>query len=273
MALGAPSWPKPLRRRRPRRLPGRRSPSRPPSSRNAAGVAIGPRQARVGGQDPHGRAARGAGLTSRSRSVAQALELCGLARRADVLVQNLSGGERRRLDLAVATLSQPDLLLLDEPTAGMDPEGRHATWQLIGDLREQGATIVLTTHYLEEAESLADHLAIMHRGRIAAAGTVSEIVAGRPSTLPFGLDSRWTPSDLPFDGLGPVREGRGGRVTLTTNRLQKDATRLLNWAEEHDLVLDQFTARPASLEEAFIGIAGDHGTRDEEEETTAACTG
>ncbi|MCZ7460533.1 ABC transporter ATP-binding protein [Streptomyces sp. WMMC940] len=192
-------------------------------------------------------------LTSRPRSIAEAIGIAGLEHRADTMVQNLSGGEKRRLDLAVATLSHPEVLFLDEPTAGMDAEGRHTTWQLIRSMREQGTTILLTTHYLEEAESLADRLAIMHRGRIATSGTVSEIVADHPSTLTFGLPDAWRARDLPAVS-GPADE-HSGRVTVTTARLQQDATRLLNWAAEHDVTLDRFTARPASLEEAFIRIA------------------
>ncbi|MDK1473118.1 ABC transporter ATP-binding protein [Streptomyces sp. 549] len=203
-----------------------------------------------------------ADLTSRPRPVAEALELAGLSHRTDVMVQNLSGGEKRRLDLAVATLSSPDVLFLDEPTAGMDAEGRHATWRLIRKLQQQGSTILLTTHYLEEAESLADQLAIMHRGRIAASGTVSEIVADHPSTLSFGLPAQWPVEQLPVSGTA---EGRKGRVTVTTAQLQKDAARLLAWAEEHAVELDRFTARPASLEEAFITIASDDDTEQEQE--------
>ncbi|MGA6175259.1 ABC transporter ATP-binding protein [Streptomyces sp. NPDC012600] len=193
-----------------------------------------------------------AALTSRSRPVAEAVQLAGLSHRTEVMVQNLSGGERRRLDLAIATLSHPEVLFLDEPTAGMDAEGRHATWRLIRRLQEGGTTILLTTHYLEEAEELADRLAIMHRGRIAASGTVSEIVAAHPSTLAFGLPEKWTAADLPVSGTTQVSRGR---VTVTTDDLQKDAARLLGWAEDHRVTLDRFTARPASLEEAFIGIA------------------
>ncbi|MEU9032792.1 ABC transporter ATP-binding protein [Streptomyces sp. NPDC048383] len=194
-------------------------------------------------------------LVSRPRPVTQALELAGLSHRATVMVRNLSGGEKRRLDLAIATLSHPEVLFLDEPTAGMDAEGRHATWRLIGELRERGTTILLTTHYLEEAESLADRLAIMHQGRIAVAGTVPQIVSDHPSTLSFGLPGQWNVHDLPVSG---TTEEQGGRVTVTTSRLQKDAARLLAWAEDNDVVLDRFTARPASLEEAFIKIASRH---------------
>ncbi|MBY8870999.1 ABC transporter ATP-binding protein [Micromonospora sp. PLK6-60] len=205
-------------------------------------------------------------LTSRSRPVDEALDLTGLTHRADVLVQNLSGGEKRRLDLTMATLSQPEILFLDEPTTGMDAEGRHATWKLIRQLREQGTTVLLTTHYLEEAETLADRLAIMHRGRIAVSGTVSQIVAGHPSTLSFGLaaDGGATPGELPVSGRV---EQHQGRVTIVTERLQEDAARLLAWATERGVTLDRFTARPASLEEAFISIAHSHRDPDEEETT------
>jgi ABC-2 type transport system ATP-binding protein len=193
-----------------------------------------------------------AGLTSGARPVAEALDLAGLTDRAGVAVQNLSGGERRRLDLAMATLNQPDILFLDEPTTGMDAEGRHATWKLIRRLQENGSTVLLTTHYLEEAEALADRLAIMHRGAVAASGTVSEIVAGHPATLTFGLDATTSLTGLPVGGR--VHE-RAGRVTIVTDRLQEDATALLTWAADRGVVLDRFTARPASLEEAFIRIA------------------
>ncbi|MFJ6940089.1 ABC transporter ATP-binding protein [Streptomyces sp. NPDC101132] len=199
-------------------------------------------------------------LTSRPRPVREALETAGLDHRADVMVRNLSGGEKRRLDLAVSTLSHPEVLFLDEPTAGMDAEGRHATWALIRQLREGGTTVLLTTHYLEEAESLADHLAIMHRGRIATAGTVARIVADHPSSLSFGLPARWSGHRLPVRGT--VRQ-QNGRVTVTTAELQHDAARLLSWADENDVTLDRFTARPASLEEAFIRIAGQAGNQEE----------
>lgn len=196
-------------------------------------------------------------LTSRSRPVDEALELTGLSERAEVLVQDLSGGEQRRLDLAVATLPPADLLFLDEPTAGMDAEGRHRVWHLLEELRAGGTTILLTTHNLEEVEFLADRLAIMHRGHIAAAGTVPEIVAGFPSTLSFELPDPALVADLP---LGGVDQQRGGRVVITTPQLQQDALRLLRWADGRGVELERFTARPATLEEAFLRIA----TRDED---------
>lgn len=105
-----------------------------------------------------------AGCTSGARPVAAALGAVGLERRKDVRVKQLSGGERRRLDLALALLGRPEVLFLDEPTTGPDTEARHETWELVRELRDSGTTIVLTTHYLEEAEELADRLAILHNG-------------------------------------------------------------------------------------------------------------
>jgi ABC-2 type transport system ATP-binding protein len=122
-----------------------------------------------------------AGTLPDPRPVAEALELAGLEHRAGVRVRQLSGGERRRLDLALAILGRPEVLLLDEPTAGLDPQSRHRTWRLIRTLLAAGVTVLLTTHYLQEAEDLADRLAILHQGVVVRAGTVAEVVAGHAS--------------------------------------------------------------------------------------------
>src|SRR5699024_7760224 len=103
--------------------------------------------------------------------VESALEALWLSHRSDVRVNQLSGGEQRRLDLALATLGRPEVLFLDEPTTGLDPEFRKAVWEIIRGLVANGTTVLLTTHYLEEAERLAHRLAIMHEGRIAISGT------------------------------------------------------------------------------------------------------
>ncbi|EST20140.1 hypothetical protein N566_28315 [Streptomycetaceae bacterium MP113-05] len=204
------------------------------------------------------------GFTSDPGPVETALSVTGLGTRGDVLVKNLSGGEKRRLDLAMATLGSPQILFLDEPTTGMDPEGRRATWDLITSLKERGTTIVLTTHYLEEAERLADHLAIMNSGRIAASGTVAEIVAASPSTLSFRLPEGRTATDLPEPavfGGGGSEEARvhteDGTVHISTFDLQATATELLLWAREEGVALSELHARSASLEEIFLQIAAE----------------
>ncbi|MCI0383477.1 ABC transporter ATP-binding protein [Streptomyces sp. CNQ085] len=195
-----------------------------------------------------------AGCTSGARPVPEALEMVGLARRADVRVKQLSGGERRRLDLAMALLGRPEVLFLDEPTTGLDAEGRRETWRLVRELREGGTTVVLTTHYLEEAEELADRLAIMRAGRIVVSGTPAEVTASRPSRIRFNLPEEVPAARLPLS-LKAAEHGRG--VEIRTNRLQESLTELLLWARQEGVALAGLDARSASLEEAFLEIA--HG--------------
>ncbi|MGW3075197.1 MULTISPECIES: ABC transporter ATP-binding protein [unclassified Kitasatospora] len=196
-----------------------------------------------------------AGMTSGARPVAEALELVGLGHRANVRVKQLSGGEKRRLDLAMALLGRPEVLFLDEPSTGLDPEARAAVWQLVRELRAQGTTVLLTTHYLEEAEELADRLAIMHGGRVVTSGTVAEVIAGRPARISFELPD--------FAGTAlPVLAGaeigvEGRRVTVQTLGLQDTLTDLLGWARQHGIALGALDARSASLEEAFLAIASE----------------
>ncbi|NEA67593.1 ABC transporter ATP-binding protein [Streptomyces sp. SID12488] len=201
-----------------------------------------------------------AGCTSGARPEGEALALVGLERRTDVRVKQLSGGERRRLDLALALLGNPEVLFLDEPTTGLDAEGRRATWELVRELRAGGTTVLLTTHYLEEAEDLADRLAILHEGRIAAAGTPAEVTASQPARISFELPAGYFVGDLPPLGpLGPLGvsgyEEEGRVIRLRTHELQRAATRLLVWAEEAGVTLRGLDVRSASLEEAFLRIA------------------
>ncbi|MEC4016461.1 ABC transporter ATP-binding protein [Streptomyces sp. H27-D2] len=203
-----------------------------------------------------------AGCTSGAQPVADALEQVGLAARRNVRVKQLSGGERRRLDLAMALIGRPEVLFLDEPTTGLDAEGRRETWELVRRLRDGGTTVLLTTHYLEEPEELADRLAIMHEGRIAATGRVTEIVAGYPSQLSFRLPAGYFVGDLPpLAELGVSGHETAGRVVwLRTDDLQRAATGVLLWARDAGVELGGLDARSASLEEAFLHIA--HGARD-----------
>ncbi|MFF1699239.1 ABC transporter ATP-binding protein [Streptomyces sp. NPDC058257] len=200
-----------------------------------------------------------AGCTSGARPAAEALEIVGLGKRSGVRVKMLSGGEKRRLDLATALIGQPEVLFLDEPTTGLDAEGRRETWELVRALRDNGTTVLLTTHYLEEAENLADRLAIMHEGRIAAEGRVADVVAEQPSQVSFELPSGYFVGDLPpLAELGvSEHEVVGRRVRLRTHELQRAATGLLLWARDADVSLGRLDVRAASLEEAFLRIARD----------------
>ncbi|MFD0147271.1 MULTISPECIES: ABC transporter ATP-binding protein [unclassified Streptomyces] len=193
-----------------------------------------------------------AGCTTGARPLLEALEMVGLAARGSVRIKQLSGGERRRLDLALALLGRPEVLFLDEPTTGLDAEGRRDTWELVRALRDGGTTVVLTTHYLEEAESLADRLAIMHQGRIVLSGTPAEVTAARPARIRFVLPEGVEPGRLPLT-LKAGAEGR--RVEIRTHELQNALGELLDWAREADVRLEGLDARSASLEEAFLEIA------------------
>ncbi|MFG2481755.1 MULTISPECIES: ABC transporter ATP-binding protein [Streptomyces] len=209
------------------------------------------------------------GVTSGARPAAEVLELVGLAARSSVRVKQLSGGERRRLDLALALLGRPEVLFLDEPTTGMDPEGRRDTWALVRELRDQGTTVLLTTHYLEEAEELADRLAILHEGELVLSGSPAEVTATRPARIRFTLPAEVPAARLPLT-LRAAADGQ--RVEIRTERLQADLAELLDWARECGVELAGLDARSASLEEAFLEIAENRRTAGGRTEPTEAGT-
>jgi ABC-2 type transport system ATP-binding protein len=134
-----------------------------------------------------------AGYFSRPRDPAEVIDLVGLADKRRARVKTLSGGQRRRLDLALGLVGDPELLFLDEPTTGFDPAARRAAWDMIRSLRELGKTVLLTTHYLDEAEQLADRVAVLREGRIVAIGTPAELVGAVTETeIRYRLDGRET---------------------------------------------------------------------------------
>ena len=184
------------------------------------------------------------------RSVDDMLVLLALEARADVRMLALSGGEMRRVDLACALMGSPELVILDEPTTGLDPESRRDVWGLVSALRDGGATVLLTTHYLEEAEMLADRLEIMHAGQIVRSGTPSEIAAGHPSTISFAS----APEVPDVVGVRRVVHERG-RTILETGALQASLADLLGWAARTDTTLVGLDARSPSLESVFLAIA------------------
>jgi ABC-2 type transport system ATP-binding protein len=206
-------------------------------------------------------------LTARPRATADVLELVALRERANLAVEHLSGGERRRLELALAVLGRPELLFLDEPTTGMDPASRRRTWELVRELRREGLTVLLTTHYLHEAEALADRVAIMHQGRIVVAGTPDEVVRRAPARITFLAP--YGPRELP-ELPGAAVSIESGRVTIESRRLQADLTRLLGWADDHAVELAGLAARAASLEDVFLDVVtdGDQATATPEEEAS-----
>ncbi|MEL4358025.1 MULTISPECIES: ABC transporter ATP-binding protein [unclassified Luteococcus] len=191
----------------------------------------------------------------RPRPVSTVLADVHLSDRAGVRVKSLSGGEKRRLDLGLALMGDPELLFLDEPTTGLDPQSRQVTWQLVRSLLDRGTTVMLTTHYLEEAEELATRLAIMDRGQIHSQGTVAEIIAGQNARITFETDhaEQLALAELPALAARPHRDGQ--RVALETRELQPTLAALLTQASRHGVELRRLDARSATLEQAFLSIA------------------
>lgn len=158
----------------------------------------------------------------RPRRPDEVIELCGLGEKAGARVKGLSGGQRRRLDVALGIIGTPELLFLDEPTTGFDPEARRQFWSLIRQLAADGTTIVLTTHYLDEAEALADRVAVIARGRVVALGTPSDLGgrAHREATV------RWTDhrgeqsvrTSTPTKVIGGLSRAGGELAGLTVTR-------------------------------------------------------
>ena len=199
-----------------------------------------------------------AGTMTAPRPVSEVLALVDLAHRARVPVKQLSGGEKRRLDLALAVLGRPEILFLDEPTAGLDPESRSRTWRFVRDLLDSGTTVFLTTHYLAEAEDLADRVAILHRGQIVRTGTPAEVTAAQPARISFTLspEVRVPVPDLPgIVDVGGEAGPTGRLIVLHSQDLQRSLSALLEWAGAHAIALAALDARPASLEEAFLAVA------------------
>ncbi|GHH63079.1 multidrug ABC transporter ATP-binding protein [Streptosporangium violaceochromogenes] len=192
----------------------------------------------------------------------EALELTGLSAKARTRVRRLSGGEKRRLDLALALLSRPDVLFLDEPTTGMDPEGRRNTWEVIRDLAARGTAILLTTHYLEEAQRLASRMAIMDHGVIVASGGMAETLAAQAGRVAFEPSSPVAPEDLPIPGA------RWEGSTLVCRVADPDlaAQSLLSWAGERGLRLRGLEVRTATLEDLFLDLAADENHENHEKE-------
>src|SRR5271166_3557952 len=156
-----------------------------------------------------------AGYYPHPRPVAQTIELVGLTEQRDVRTRHLSGGQLRRLDVALALIGDPELVFLDEPTTGFDPSARHHAWGVIADLRDLGKTIFLTTHYMDEAQALADRVAVIAAGEIVAEGT-PETLGGRDramSDISFLQSERTAVSELPEE-LASVAQVRGSRVHI-----------------------------------------------------------
>jgi ABC-2 type transport system ATP-binding protein len=176
-----------------------------------------------------------AGYYEHPRPVDEVMELIGLEEKRDTRARRLSGGQRRRLDLGLALIGDPELIFLDEPTTGFDPGARRRAWDTIRSLRELGKTILLTTHYLDEVEQLADRVAVLREGRIVASGTVQELVGDAPAT--------------------EIRYRRNGEVVvLETDEPTRVLHELTEAAMQRGEELEGLEVRKPSLEEVYLSL-------------------
>lgn len=187
-------------------------------------------------------------LTERSDSVERLLGVVDLTDKAETRVSQLSGGEKRRLDFATAVYGGPELVFLDEPTTGLDIQSRDALWEVVAQLRQEGATVVLTTHYLEEAQQHADRVGLMHDGAFVHQGTVAELTRTLPASIEFSLAT-----DAPALPL-PAAPQPDGAYVIETFQLQRDLKQLLDWADDHAVELHGISAAPTRLDDVFRAI-------------------
>jgi ABC-2 type transport system ATP-binding protein len=193
----------------------------------------------------------------RRRSPDDLIELVELDAKRDTRAATLSGGQRRRLDLALALVGDPDLVFLDEPTTGFDPQARRNAWSTIRTLCELGKTIFLTTHFMDEAQTLADRVAVMREGEIIATGTPEELGGrdARPAEIRFGL-----PAGVTLEELPPVpaveRSVDDGRVLIRTDQAVRATAQITAWALEHDVELEHFSVSQPTLEDVYLELTG-----------------
>lgn len=186
------------------------------------------------------------------RSVDEVLELVGLTEQRKTRVRKLSGGQQRRLDVGIGLAGDPELLFLDEPTTGFDPSARQGAWEMIKNLRSLNKTVFLTTHYMDEAEALADRVAIIVRGEIVTTGAPGDLTSlEATTTIRFRLDPM--AQALP-ELLQSAERSDDGRLTLQTDTPTRTLLDLTTWATERGLDLEELTVTRPSLEDIYLSL-------------------
>ena len=191
------------------------------------------------------------------RPISDILDAVGLGDHRKTMVRKLSGGLQRRLDVGIGLAGDPELLFLDEPTTGFDPAARREAWEMIGNLRSLNKTVLLTTHYMDEAETLADRVAIVVDGRIVRTGAPSELTRAESVTkITFRFDSEMEPLANGFmaeDGI-IAPERRGGLFTVKTESPTKTLFELTRWAVDQGVELQDLSVSRASLEDVYLDL-------------------
>jgi len=205
------------------------------------------------------------------RDPAEVLATVGLTDKSNAWVEHLSGGQRQRLAVGCALVGNPDLLFLDEPTTGLDPRARRGVWDIVRDQRKQGCTIVLTTHYMDEAERLCDRVAVVDLGKIISLGTPKKLIdaLGGGHVIEFTLDNGAAASGFDPEAVARLAGVRamhpeGAGYVLTVEEPHVTLPALLRLLDSGGLALAHLTTRHASLEDVFVSLTGRHLTDDEE---------
>ncbi len=192
------------------------------------------------------------------------LDSVGLADRADTTVAKLSGGQQQRFTIAATLVNDPELVFLDEPTAGLDPQARRDLWEFVRDLKRQGRSVAITTHYMEEAEALCDRVAIMDRGRIVALDSPDGLVRSlsSPHRVTAALSGAVDAASLAaLDAVSGVSEGANGAWVLRSSDPAATVSALMRWLSANDASLAALEVASANLEDVFLSVTG-HQLRD-----------
>ena len=199
-----------------------------------------------------------AGFYRAPRDIDETIALAGLTGTAGVLASRLSGGQRRRLDFALALIGDPELIFLDEPTTGFDPSARRAAWEVVAGLRELGQTVFLTTHYMDEAEHLADRIAVLSAGHIVAEGT-AQTLGGRDrmtTAISFTLPHHVRLDDLPAGLSARTGPGPAGSTVVHSANPLVHLRMLADWALGRGFDLPDLDVRRPTLEEVYLSLTG-----------------
>ena len=191
------------------------------------------------------------------RSVTEVLQMVGLADSADQRTKALSGGQKRRLDLATALIGNPKLIFLDEPTTGFDPSARREAWDMIEQLRNVGATVLLTTHYMDEAEYLSDRIVVISDGLIAAEGSAADLA----NQVQLRTRIAWDPAEVPATavpaGLQSSLSSDDDGLSIETTEVTEVVHALTSWATDNDVRLDSLSVMRPNLEDTFLRLTAD----------------
>ncbi len=190
---------------------------------------------------------------SKRRDAEELIEIVGLEEKTTARVKTLSGGQQRRLELALGLVGDPELIFLDEPTTGFDPSARRQAWTVIDNLRALGKTILLTTHYMDEAQNLADRVAVITRGEIIAEGTPDTIGADRRDVSIVRFVFNGDASVLPVDAVA----GSNGAMEVKTREPVETLYALTSWAKQSGVALDGLTVARPTLEDIYLELVGE----------------